>query len=88
MNIDRRILFAGCCAALAMAGSGRHAHAADPTPSEPLSSEWRSIRSAIATDRKLEARIDRILADMTLRQKIGQMTQAEIKSSTPEEGST
>ena len=85
MNIDRRILFAGCCAALAMAGSGRHAHAADPTPSEPLSSEWRSIRSAIATDRKLEARIDRILADMTLRQKIGQMTQAEIKSITPEE---
>ena len=85
MNIDRRILFAGCCAALAMAGSGRHAHAADPTPSEPLSSEWHSIRSAIATDRKLEARIDRILADMTLRQKIGQMTQAEIKSITPEE---
>lgn len=85
MNIDRRILFAGCCAALAMAGSGRHAHAADPTPSEPLSSEWRSIRSAIAIDRKLETRIDRILADMTLRQKIGQMTQAEIKSITPEE---
>lgn len=85
MNIDRRILFAGCCAALAMAGGGRHAHAADPTPSEPLSSEWRSIRSAVAADRKLEARIDRILADMTLRQKIGQMTQAEIKSITPEE---
>ncbi len=85
MNIDRRILFAGCCATLAMAGGGRHTHAANPTPSEPLSSEWRSIRSAIAIDRKLETRIDRILADMTLRQKIGQMTQAEIKSITPEE---
>lgn len=33
----------------------------------------------------MEARIDRILAGMTLAQKVGQMTQAEIKSITPDE---
>lgn len=40
---------------------------------------------AAAADPALEARIARLLASMTLEQKVGQMTQAEIGSITPEE---
>lgn len=47
--------------------------------------EWRRAASPIRRDAAMEARIDAILAQMTLRQKVGQMTQAEIKSITPEE---
>lgn len=48
-------------------------------------SDWPRLTSAIARDDKLEARIAEILKGMTLAQKIGQMTQPEIKSITPEE---
>ncbi len=47
--------------------------------------EWRRAASPIRRDAAMEARIDAILAGMTLAQKVGQMTQAEIKSITPEE---
>jgi beta-glucosidase len=46
---------------------------------------WPRIRSAIASDPVLEARVAEIVGKMTLAQKIGQMTQAEIKSVTPDE---
>lgn len=48
-------------------------------------SEWRKVASPIRRDPAMEARIDGILAGMTLAQKVGQMTQAEIKSITPDE---
>ena len=66
-------LLAGVCAA---------AHGASPAP--PLA-DWPHITSAIKRDKGLEARVEQIVASMSLRQKIGQMTQAEIGSITPDE---
>jgi beta-glucosidase len=60
-----------------------HAHAA-PAPGERLQ-DWPRITSAIGTDPAIEARVRSILAQMTLAQKVGQMTQAEIKQITPEQ---
>lgn len=54
------------------------------TASRPLT-DWPQLHSAIARDPDLEARIAKIVAAMTLAQKVGQMTQAEIKSITPEQ---
>jgi beta-glucosidase len=47
--------------------------------------DWPRIKSAISKDPVIEARIAKILAGMTLQQKIGQMTQPEIKFVTPDE---
>ena len=47
--------------------------------------DWPAIKSRWAADPKLEARVRKIVAGMSLAQKIGQMTQAEIKSITPAE---
>ena len=47
--------------------------------------DWPAIKSHAKVDAKLEARVRDIVAHMTLAQKIGQMTQAEIKSITPAE---
>lgn len=55
---------------------------------EPLGAplhDWPAIRRQAAKDPVLEARIASIVAGMSLREKIGQMTQAEIQSITPEE---
>ncbi len=45
--------------------------------------DWPRIPSAIANDEHLEAQVLRIVSSMTLAQKVGQMTQAEIGSITP-----
>jgi beta-glucosidase len=47
--------------------------------------DWPRIVSAISKNDELEARVARIVAGMTLPQKIGQMTQPEIQSVTPEQ---
>ena len=47
--------------------------------------DWPQVRSAIASDPALETRVQQLLSKMTLAQKIGQMTQAEIKSISPEQ---
>jgi len=60
------------------------AAAADAAAAKPLS-DWPQLKSAIARDPAIEARVAGILGKMTLAQKIGQMTQAEIKSVTPDE---
>lgn len=49
----------------------------------PRLMEWPHITSAIEKDAALERRVTQIVAGMTLQQKIGQMTQPEIKSVTP-----
>ena len=46
---------------------------------------WPSVHSRVAADPKLEARINRILAHMTLEEKVGQMVQADISAITPDE---
>jgi beta-glucosidase len=55
-----------------------------PAGATPLT-DWPRPRSAIGKDAALEARVAAIVGQMTLAQKIGQMTQAEIKSVTPDD---
>jgi beta-glucosidase len=45
--------------------------------------DWPAIHSAIPQDPALERKVRKLVASMTLRQKVAQMTQAEIKSATP-----
>ncbi|OON59555.1 beta-glucosidase [Massilia sp. KIM] len=47
--------------------------------------DWPKISSAIKKDDAIEKRVAEIVAKMTLAQKIGQMTQPEIKTATPED---
>lgn len=47
--------------------------------------DWPLLSHPIAKDAAMEARIAEIVAGMTLRQKIGQMTQADIRSVTPDQ---
>ena len=47
--------------------------------------DWPHITSAVKQDKAMEARIAKIVAGMTLAQKVGQMTQPEIKFSTPDD---
>lgn len=47
--------------------------------------QWPVITSPVAKDPAMETRIAQIVAGMSLRQKIGQMTQADIRSVTPEQ---
>lgn len=68
----------------AMAWMGA-AGATSPTAAPATLHDWPAVRSAVTGDRASEARIEQILRGMTLAQKVGQMTQAEIKSITPEQ---
>jgi beta-glucosidase len=67
--------------ALALAVPAFAVQAAAPAPL----SVWPRVASAIAKDPAIEARAAEILGKMTLAQKIGQMTQPEIKSATPDD---
>jgi beta-glucosidase len=79
MNINRTMRLA-VAAALALAAS-----CAAAAPAAPQLESWPRLDSAIAPDPALEARVREIVGNMTLAQKIGQMTQAEIKSVTPDD---
>ncbi|MDE2156521.1 MAG: glycoside hydrolase family 3 C-terminal domain-containing protein [Xanthomonadaceae bacterium] len=61
----------------------RAASSGDRLPPPTHYADWPAIKSPLAADPALEARVREIVAGMTLAQKIGQMTQAEIKSITP-----
>jgi beta-glucosidase len=71
-------------AAAALLGAGSAA-AGTPAPAPAPLADWPHIRSAVRPDAALEAKIARIVAGMTLAQKVGQMTQPEIKTATPEQ---
>ncbi|MCC6070389.1 exo 1,3/1,4-beta-D-glucan glucohydrolase [Massilia sp. GCM10020059] len=58
------------------------AAAVAPAFAAPLA-DWPKVQSEIQTDAALEARVAAIVGKMTLAQKIGQMTQPEIKSASP-----
>ncbi|WP_338767793.1 glycoside hydrolase family 3 N-terminal domain-containing protein [Massilia sp. METH4] len=47
--------------------------------------DWPQVKSAVPQDAQLEARIREIVAGMTLEQKVGQITQSEIKTTKPED---
>lgn len=55
-----------------------------PAAGAPLA-DWPHVSSAIKSDPVLEQRVADIVGKMTLEQKIGQMTQPEIKTATPED---
>jgi beta-glucosidase len=55
-----------------------------PAAATPLA-DWPHVQSAIKKDKAIEAQVAKIVASMTLAQKVGQMTQPEIKSVTPED---
>ncbi|RZA36195.1 MAG: glycoside hydrolase family 3 protein [Lysobacteraceae bacterium] len=80
MKTLRVTLLTTCLAA----GFAVGAKAADRAPGQVLQ-DWPRIESAIGKDAALEARVRKIVSEMTLAQKIGQMTQPEIKSVTPED---
>src|SRR5687767_5416422 len=65
------------------AATSERATALDDIPAAPTYSDWPAITSAIPRDAAMETRIAQIVAGMTLEQKVGQMTQPEIKSVTP-----
>ncbi|AWH30731.1 glycoside hydrolase family 3 protein [Stenotrophomonas sp. YAU14A_MKIMI4_1] len=79
MNRPTQTLLASCLLAALAAPVG-----AAPASGERLQ-DWPRVHSAIATDAQIESRVQQILSQMTLAQKIGQMTQAEIKTITPEQ---
>ncbi|CAM0999148.1 Beta-glucosidase [Rhodanobacter sp. Root179] len=77
------------CASVVMLMAGRGAVAAQ-TASPGVGklthyTDWPHIASPRKTDPQLDARVHDIVARMSLAQKIGQMTQAEIKSITPDQ---
>ena len=83
-NTFTKIGLPGICLGLALSGYA-YAVTTRPATKPEAMTEWPTIKSAIAEDRAMEARIGQIVAGMTLQQKIGQMTQPEIKAATPED---
>ncbi len=71
------------CFSVTMLMSGVVLAASTKAAAPPTLIDWPQIKSAIAKDPAMEARIAKIVAGMSLPQKVGQMTQAEIKFATP-----
>jgi len=80
---------AAYCAAHALAALACSAAvAADPNPPAPASvhpERWPKLHPALPRDPRLEARIEGLLARMTLAQKVGQLIQADIGSIAPDD---
>ena len=51
----------------------------------PTLADWPRVHSRIKQDGALEARVQRMVSQLTLEEKVGQMTQPEIASITPDE---
>ncbi len=86
----RSSMLAVLCALAVLGGCGHQAapaagDRATATAASGTPADWPRIESAVKVDPALESRVREIVAGMTLAQKIGQMTQAEIKSITPDE---
>ena len=60
------------------------AAASTPTPL-PALGDWPHVTSAFPKEQDIESRVESTLAQMTLEEKVGQMTQAEIQYVTPAE---
>ncbi|MEO7679950.1 MAG: glycoside hydrolase family 3 N-terminal domain-containing protein, partial [Sphingomonas sp.] len=58
---------------------------AAPAPGEAHPALWPSRKSSIPANRMIERRIAKLLAAMSLEQKVGQIIQADIASVTPDE---
>jgi beta-glucosidase len=82
MNSRRWSRLAAMVAVVCAIGMQANAQGLPPTTHY---ADWPTIKSAHGDDSALDARVRSIVAGMTLAQKVGQMTQAEIKSITPDE---
>lgn len=78
-------LYTGIAATVLAASMTQTAAAAELQASASAVLAWPAIQSPYHPDAALEARIAAIVAGMTLEQKIGQMTQADIRSITPDQ---
>jgi len=77
-------LLLGCMAGNVSAADTATKYGPGKMPANDLAA-WPSIQSVIGKDPAIEAKVAAIVAGMTLEQKIGQMTQPEIKSITPDD---
>ena len=71
--------------AAALCGAAAQAVPAWARSSATALSDWPRITSEVRPDARLEARVREIVGAMTLAQKVGQMTQSEIKTTTPDD---
>jgi beta-glucosidase len=66
---------------------GERVRAAERSVSPPAASVhprlWPTVRPALAADPRLEKEVDRVLGEMTLEQKVGQLIQGDITTLTP-----
>jgi beta-glucosidase len=69
----------------AFLSAGRRPTGAAERPATIHPSEWPSVRPQLPPDRKLEQRVDALLAGMTLAQKVGQLIEGDITTLTPED---
>ena len=76
----RKLFLGAALAALFVSGAPTAVQA-----KKAAAAEWPVVTSPVKRDDAMEARIAQIIAGMTLRQKIGQMTQPDIRSITPDE---
>jgi len=79
------VVLAGCAVAPALRERSGVTQSLPSAAAESELEDWPRIASAIAPDPAMEARIQEIVAGMTLTQKVGQMTQADISAATPED---
>ena len=79
-RIVASFLTSGTVAAMLACGAVAETPAADPGLAQ-----WPRVASAIAQDAVMESRIKPIVAGMSVAQKVGQMTQADISAATPED---
>jgi beta-glucosidase len=84
MNSHNHILRRAVVAAVLALGANATTNVM-AAPAAKALADWPHVTSAIKQDARMEVRIKEIVAGMTLAQKIGQMTQPEIKFSTPED---
>ncbi len=81
LNARRGTLVLALTLSLATALSGAAAKGQRTTQRN----DWPTIQSPVKRDVEMEQRIAQIISSMTLEQKVGQMTQAEIRSISPEQ---
>jgi beta-glucosidase len=88
-NLARSLgLLAAIAAATSPIRPARAQDACTTVPTASTYSSWPAITSAIAKDSAMESWISSTVASMSLAEKVGQMTQAELQSSSPTDAQT
>lgn len=78
----------GGCAAKDRGGEAAAVAGAAAAATPDAGAHWPRIRSEVATDSRLEARVEELLGQLTLEHKVAQMVQADIRSVTPQDVKT